>query len=329
MRMPHRYLLAAALLAGLARPALAESLKVRTDWLPWGIHAGLFLAAQKGWFKDAGLDVQLSDGKGSSLTLQQVATGDVDVGQVQLAAMALARSIGLPVISIAGLARQGDLAAIVPDDEPTLTDVKSLRGKTIVYAASSAWGPLVDLFLKSGGLTRSDVTLLNVDQTSLLSLYATKKADAVLSTLPFAKPTADRLRASHAILTSDAGITLPSYGLVVNSTTYQAKSETLKKFVPIVVRAWAYIYDGNPAHIDEAVQAIASQRPTDKLDLSIIKDQIIDFKPFFWTKNTQDKPIGWQSPEDWQATITMLEQVKSIKPGSKPSDYFTNSFIAP
>ena len=47
---------------------------MRTDFLPWGMHAGLHLGVVKGWFKEAGVDVEVSDGRGSGVTMQQVAT---------------------------------------------------------------------------------------------------------------------------------------------------------------------------------------------------------------------------------------------------------------
>lgn len=329
MKSTFRIFSTAVLLACSIAGASAEdtpSIKVRTDWLPWGIHAGLHLAAQKGWYKEAGVNVEVSDGKGSSLTMQQVVTGDVDVGLVQLGTMAIAHGQGLPVISIAGLARKGDLGAIVPKDENIKT-VKDLEGKKVAYAAASAWGPLLDTYLAAGGADRSKIQLLNVDQSSLMSIYASKQADAVLTTLPFAKPTADRQRPSGSILLADVGVNLPSYGLMTSLAVLKNKPEALKRFVPVVVRAWEYIYDGNPAHIDEAVQAIASQRSSDKLDLDIIEEQIVEFKPFFWTEATKNKKFGWQSEEDWKGTIAVLEKVNALKPGSKPSDYFTNAFV--
>src|SRR5690348_3758681 len=91
---------AAALLTGSFAHA-AEKLTVETDWAPYGVHAPLFLAAQKGWFKKAGLDVTILDGKGSATTIQQVGVGQVDVGFAQLATMAAAVSHGLAVESVA------------------------------------------------------------------------------------------------------------------------------------------------------------------------------------------------------------------------------------
>ncbi len=69
-------LLAGCIGLGLAASVAAqgaEKLKVRLDWTPWGVHAAMHLAQQKGWFAASGLDVQLEDGNGSVTTVQIVA----------------------------------------------------------------------------------------------------------------------------------------------------------------------------------------------------------------------------------------------------------------
>src|SRR5882757_773861 len=317
---------AAAGVLAVARPAIAQPLPkvtARTDFLPWGMHAGLHLAVEKGWFRDAGLDVEVSDGKGSGVTLQQVATGDVDIGWVQLGVMAVARGRGMPVTSIAGLVRRGDLGALVPKGGG-LTKVKDLEGKKVAYTAGTSWGPLVDPFLEAGGTSRDKVNLVNVDQTALLSIYASGGVDATLTTFPFAKPTADRQRPSEGILMADVGLNIPSYGLVVAQRSLQAKEDALRRFVPVVVKAWEYIY---PDKIDEAVEAIVKQRPNDKLDAGILRGQIVEYQRFFVTDATKGKRFGWQSEDDWKGTIAVLEKAKSVPPGSKPADYYTNQFV--
>jgi len=85
-----------------------SSLTIVTDWAPYGVHGPLFLAAQRGWFKDAGLDVTILDGKGSASSLQLLGAEKADVAFVQLSTMAAAIDKGLPVISVAGFVRSGD-----------------------------------------------------------------------------------------------------------------------------------------------------------------------------------------------------------------------------
>jgi len=317
---------AAAGLMAANGPAIAQQLPkltARVDFLPWGMHAGLHLGVMKGWFKEAGLDVEVSDGRGSGVTMQQVATGDVDIGWVQLGAMAVARGKGMPIISIAGLARRGDLGALVPKDSG-MKKVKDLEGKRVAYTAGASWGSLVDPFFAAGGASRDKVNLVSVDQTALLSIYMSGGVDATLTTFPFAKTTADRQRPSEGILLADVGINIPSYGLIVTRRTLDTKEDALRRFVPVVVRAWEYIYND---HIDEGVDAIVKQRPNERLDLGILRGQIVEYRPFFFTDATKGKRFGWQSDADWKGTIDILEKTKAIPTGSAPSDYYTNKLV--
>ncbi len=317
---------AVAALAATCAPAKAQQpqkLTVRTDFAPWGMHAGLHLAVDNGSFKDAGIEVDVSDGKGSSLVMQQIAAGDVDVGWVQLGPMAAARGKALPITSIAGFVRKSDLGGLVPKDSNIKT-VKDLEGKKVAYSAASSWGPLLDVFLEAGGTSRDKIDLVSVDSSSLLSVYLSKQADCTLTTFPFAKPLADRQRPSNGLLFSDVGLNFPSYGLVVTQATLASREEALKRFVPILVKSWEYIYKD---HVDEAVAAMMRQRAAEKLDAEILKGQIVGYQPFFATPRTKDKRFGWQSDEDWKDTLAILERTKLVPPGTKTTDYYTNKFV--
>jgi NitT/TauT family transport system substrate-binding protein len=317
---------AAAGLAATLTPAIAQQpqkLTIRTDFPPWGMHAGLHLAVDNGSFKDAGLDVDVSDGKGSSLVMQQVAAGEIDVGWVQLGPMAAARGKGLPLTSIAGFVRKSDLGGLVPKDSDIKT-VKDLEGKKVAYSAASSWGSLIDVFLEAGGTSRDKIDLISVDSSSLLAVYLSKQADCTLTTYPFAKPVADRQRPSNGLLFSDVGLNFPSYGLVVKEATLTSRGDALGRFVPVLVKSWEYINNG---HVDGAVAAMMRQRAAEKLDVEILKGQIVGYQPFFATARTKDKRYGWQSDDDWKDTLAILEKTKLVPAGTKTSDYYTNKFV--
>ena len=60
-----------AITAGGASTAMAQDkLSVRLDFSPWGVQAAMHLAQNKGWFKEAKLDVDIQDGRGSGNTIQ-------------------------------------------------------------------------------------------------------------------------------------------------------------------------------------------------------------------------------------------------------------------
>src|SRR4051812_23297891 len=74
-----------------ARASAQDKLSVRLDFSPWGVQSAMHLAKNKGWFKEANLDVDIQDGRGSGNTIQLVNAGQADVGQVQVGLVGSAR----------------------------------------------------------------------------------------------------------------------------------------------------------------------------------------------------------------------------------------------
>lgn len=327
--MKHRFFIAAVAIVAtsISTSAFAgEKVNVRLDFLPWGIHAALQLAAEKGWFKEQGLDVEITDGKGSNVTIQQVATGEVDIGQVQLNSAAIARAKGLPVVSIAGFVRRCDLGALVPVDGGINT-VKDLEGRKVAYVAATTVSVLTEPFFVAGGANPKKVDLLNVDAASQMSVYNARTVDAVMMTVPLGEAVAETTRPSKGILLSDIGMNLPSYGLITSDKVLKERAPMLQKFVSVSVKAWEYLYS-DPKHIDEGVAAIIAQRPGDKLDAGILKRQVELYHAFLDSNATKGKKTGWQSEADWKVAVATLEKAGLLPPGTKPTDYYTNAFVS-
>jgi NitT/TauT family transport system substrate-binding protein len=300
----------------------AHTLSVRLDWLTTGYQAPFFLAAEKGWFKKAGLDVTIQQGTGSVTTVQLVGAGQFDVGLAALSTMAFARSKGVPVVSIAGFFRKGDLALLVPVDSPIKTPA-DLKGKKFVTTAGSLEAPFLDPFFSKGGLKRDEVELLNVDAAAKISTYLSGTNDGVFSSTAYTLALVGK-RAARPVLFADFGLNLPGFGLVVTEAKLKQKGEALKAFASIVAGSWAYVLAG---HEEEAVQATMKAREQDRLNPDYMRGQLKDSLPFLYTPATEKQPIGIQSDADWAAAISLLERAKVIEPGSTPKNYFTNDYL--
>ncbi|MGU3495056.1 ABC transporter substrate-binding protein [Xanthobacteraceae bacterium A53D] len=312
------------LAAASAAPARAdEKVSVRLDFSPWGVHAGMHLAKEKGWFKDAGLDVDVQDGRGSGNTLQLVNAGQVDVGQIQLGLLPQARQNGSTVKSFAGIDKRTDLAVLVDKDSP-IEKVADFKGKSLVVFAASPWAPFIDYWLKQGGLDRTTVNVMVVDPAAVWGTYSAKRADGLMSTVPSAIPVVEPNRPSKSILAEDVGIAFPSYGLIATEKTIEGRKDTLKKLVQVQQKSWDYIRNG---HVEEAAEAIIKQRPDAKLNKKVLMEQIQLTIDFFDTPATKGKPIGYQAKEDWIQAQKSAEAAGAIKPGVDPESYFTNEFI--
>lgn len=300
----------------------AHTLSVRLEWLPTGYHAPFWLAVEKGWFAKAGLDVAISDGNGSVTTVQLVGNGQYDVGHAALANMAIGRSKGVPLTSIAGFFRKGDTGLMVPKDSP-IEGPKDLKGKQIIYTANSLEAPFIDAFLAAGGLTRDDVELINVDANAKVGEYLAGKADGIIS----AGPTVallEKKRPSRLILFADYGLNLPSMGLIAGNAALAKKGPAIREFASIVAGAWTYILKG---HEDEGIAAVMHSHEASRLDPGALKANLDVALRFLYTPATQNQPIGFQAASDWAEAISVMEKAKVIEPGSKPQDYFTNDYL--
>lgn len=56
-----------------------KQVTLQLDWLPTGYHGPIFLALQKGYYRDAGIDLKIIDGQGTGPALQAAASGNADI----------------------------------------------------------------------------------------------------------------------------------------------------------------------------------------------------------------------------------------------------------
>jgi len=302
----------------------AHTLSVRLEWLPTGYHAPFWLALEKGWFKDAGIDVTLSDGTGSVTTVQLVGSGQYDIGHAALAVMAIARSKGMKLVSVADFFRTGDTGLMVPKDSP-IKGPQDLKGKKIIYTAGSLEAPFIPAFLAAGGLTENDLQLVNIDANAKVGQYLAGDADGLIS----AGPTVallEKKRPSKLILFADYGLNMPSMGLVASEDSLKKKGPAIRAFASVVSGAWTYILKG---HEDEGIAAVLHSHEAARLDPELMKANLDVSLRFLSTPATKNEPIGFQAASDWAAAIAVMEKAKVIEPGSKPGDYFTNDYLDP
>jgi len=311
-------------LAASAAAQAPEKLKVRLDWTPWGVHAAFHLAQQKGWFKAAGLDVEMEDGNGSVTTVQIVGGGEqFDVGHAALASMMIARDKGLPVKAVAVFARLSDVGLLVPQGAG-IKGPQDLKGKKVAYTAGSLEAPFIDAFLAAGGLKKSDIELINVDAAGKAATYAAGRTDAAFSTIPFFLPVVSQTRPSEGIRFADYKLNMPSFGLFAPESKLATRREAISKFASVVGAAWQYVYDG---HEDEAVDAIVAQRPQAKLDKKVLRGQIDALRGFFQLPPPAGQPLGAPVAADWATAVKTLTDAGLLKTIKDGNDFFVPGMV--
>src|SRR5687767_9277001 len=91
------------------KPGLRK-IVLQSDWFPQAEHGGYYQALARGFYREAGLDVQiLPGGPGSGIKLK-VAKGDADFGMNRSYDVILAVSQGLPLMIVAATMQHDPLA---------------------------------------------------------------------------------------------------------------------------------------------------------------------------------------------------------------------------
>jgi ABC-type nitrate/sulfonate/bicarbonate transport system substrate-binding protein len=132
-----KHILAAlALLVALPAQA-AEKLTVALDWTPNTNHVGLYVAQAKGWFTDAGLDVEiLPYTDTSSGTL--VATGVAEFGILSAVGFHSQRSMGADMTAVMAVVQHETGRLVFNGEREDIQRPADLDGK--IYAGfGSAW----------------------------------------------------------------------------------------------------------------------------------------------------------------------------------------------
>jgi len=139
-------LAAAALAAGLAgcsRPAPAPGaglprVRFKTDWYPQAEHGGFYQALARGFYRDAGIDVEIVPGGPGVLVSNIVLSGQVDIAMGRSDDMIAWVSQGLPFV-IVGAYMERDPQAILVHDESPVKTLADLDGRTVMGVQGSNW----------------------------------------------------------------------------------------------------------------------------------------------------------------------------------------------
>ncbi len=157
----------AALSAAVSRPRFtrAQDLKKITlalDWYPNANHAGLFLAQERGYFADAGLEVELYTPSDPTVVLQTVAAGRDDYGISYQTDVLLARGEKLPVVSVVALV-QHPLMGVMTLEDSGIERPADLVGTTVGYPGIPSQQAFLAAMMESDGASIDDLELINVD----------------------------------------------------------------------------------------------------------------------------------------------------------------------
>jgi NitT/TauT family transport system substrate-binding protein len=180
---------------GLSVAQGAERLEVPVGISPVMSSAAMFIAKEKGYFREEGIEVVINPFKASGAKMVPfLATGQLFVGGGNISAgmyNAIAQDIPIKIVSDKGTVSpsHGYLALIVRKDHVDSGRYKSfkdLKGMTMAVTAKGVSQEIAtELYLKSVGLSLDDITLRTLAYSDINIALANKSIDASVQIEPF------------------------------------------------------------------------------------------------------------------------------------------------
>ncbi len=156
----------------------ADKLTVLLDWFVNPDHATLIVAQEKGYFKDAGLEVELIPPADPNLPPKLVAAGKADLAVSYQPQLHVQVDQGLPLRRIGTLVAT-PLNSLVVLKESPIRSIADLKGKKVGFSVGGFEDALLAAMLARHGLGLKDITLVNVNFSLSPSLIS-GQVDAVI-----------------------------------------------------------------------------------------------------------------------------------------------------
>lgn len=236
----------AGTVAFTAIPAAAQDLlpvRFTLDWKFEGPSAPFFVALDKGYFEEAGLDVTINSGAGSRESIPRVATGayDMGFGDVNALVKFLADQPDANVKAVYMMYDKPPFAVIGRRSQGITEDPKSLEGKTLGAPPPDAAFAQWDAFVNAADIDTSAITIENVGFPVREPMLAQGQVDAIFG---FAFSSVLNLKAQGvadddivAIMMADNGLDLYGNVVIVNTEWADENPDAVSAFTGALVKA--------------------------------------------------------------------------------------------
>lgn len=279
--------------------------------------APLYVAVEKGFFREAGLEVEF-DYSFETDAMALVGAGEIPFAVVSGEQVLLARSQGLPVVYVAAWYQQYPVA-VVSKSELGIVEPKDLKGRNIglpgLFGANYIG---LETLLFSANLSDSDVTLSSIGFTQVESVAT----DQVQAASVYAANEPVQLKTQgyevNEIRVGDY-VPLASNGLVTNESTLAAEPELVRALVKAFLQGLAYTIE-NPDEAYEISKAYVENLANAD---EAVQKEVLTRSIEFW-KGDQ---LGRSDPTAWENMLDVLLKMGLLKESLNVNEAFTNEFL--
>lgn len=297
-----------------------EKVKVILDWTPNTNHTGIYVAKEKGYFKELGLDVEIiQPSEGSSLQLVSAGKGDFAITYQEDLTYARTSDSPMPVKAIATII-QHNTSGFASPKEKNIKTVKDFEGKVYGGFGGPSEKAILQAVMEKAGADFSKLTTVDVGTEDFF--IATKNNLDFEWTFEGWTNISAKLRNFdiNYIPLRELDERLDYYTPIIASSesTLNEKSDMVKKFMEATSKGYEFAIN-NP---EESAEILVKEVPEIDKDLAVESQK-------FLAKEYKSDANRWGEMKDsvWDNYTQFMLEYKLINKDMKASEAYTNEFL--
>jgi putative riboflavin transport system substrate-binding protein len=293
-------------------PAKPDKLVVGLGYIPSVQFAPFYLADQRGYYRDAALEVTFEHQTDQDL-VPLVAQGRNDIGVADGTSVVTARSQGIPIKYITTIYGRFPSVVFALSSSGIKTPA-DLRGKRIGipgrYGSSYI---MLQALLASAQLTLEDVTLVDFPDYSQGDGVAQGRVEAATGFVNNEPVQLQQRGLEVVVLRVDEITPLPGPGLIASDQTINTNAEAVRRFVAATLRAMKEVADDPKIGLDAAIKVeptLGADQATKDAQLAILQATIDTWKSPYTLANG----LGAIDKAAWSASLDFMKTLPGLVP---------------
>ncbi|GAA1616235.1 hypothetical protein GCM10009733_010670 [Nonomuraea maheshkhaliensis] len=285
-----------------AGPA-ADRVTYVTGFGTFGREAYVYVAMDKGYFREAGIEVRVQPGTGSGENMAALAGGRAHFSPIDFTAMLLTAGAGKPTGTVAVAAvHQRTLAALMALGDSGISEPKDLEGKTVGDTATSVIAMMFPTYAKLTGVDRTKVKWVSLQPAQLAANLASGKVDAIGQYVVGQPTVRNAARGKEVKVLPFGDVITDMYGsaLSTSATLAAQNPDLVRRFTGALFKGLAYAVD-NPK---EAAQILLAHQPAQNAEAAAAELTLI--APY--VRPDGGAPMGAMSRERVERAIRVLRE---------------------
>jgi putative hydroxymethylpyrimidine transport system substrate-binding protein len=297
-----------------------KDVSIMLDWYPNAVHSYLYVAKEKGYFEEEGLNLDIQFPANPTDPINLAAAGQITLGISYQPDVIIARANQDVKIKSVGAIVRSPLNRVVYLEDSEIQSPKDLEGKTVGYPGIPLNESLIKSMVRADGGNPDNVEMVDVG-FELGSSIVSEKVDAVIGAyinheVPVLKHEGYETRNLNP---TEYGI--PSYNeliAVTSDKTWEEEQDSIKAFWRAATKGYEFTAE-NP---EEALNILLSNQ--DEANFPLVEEVEVQSLDILLPLMESDEGFGSQSKEQWEDTINWMKEAELIEKEPAVDDIFVN-----